>query len=226
MAYTFKDDGQQLTYYREYNKEVGTGDKTLIGNWVEERALRDNIDSGRYKLWTNPSPDPHADQTMFTKSTSRPDGHDTFRRTVAHNNHTPPAEYVTSNNVPDPGYCVYANPEKGAREKLMEERAMALAQQMVPATEALPSQLVSTYQQDYHQKDLPPVETMGKRVMIGEPDLAWRKELGITAPHMAPDETPLQDGYTHVSTFGASHGRDNKFTLPIEYTKEGVEKNC
>ncbi len=40
MAYTFKDDGHALTYYREYNKEVGTGDKTLVGNWVEERALR------------------------------------------------------------------------------------------------------------------------------------------------------------------------------------------
>ena len=41
MAYTFKDDGAALTYYREYNKEVGTGDLTLTGNWVEERALRE-----------------------------------------------------------------------------------------------------------------------------------------------------------------------------------------
>ena len=35
MAYTFKDDGASLTYFRDYNKEVGTGDKTLVGNWVE-----------------------------------------------------------------------------------------------------------------------------------------------------------------------------------------------
>eukprot|EP00965_Chrysotila_dentata_P228871 6196855-Pleurochrysis_carterae.AAC.2 len=84
MAYTFKDDGAALTYYREYNKEVGTGDKTLVGNWVEERALRDEVDSGRYKLWTDPTPDPQAPQQSFTKTTSRPDGSDTFRRTIAH----------------------------------------------------------------------------------------------------------------------------------------------
>ena len=47
MAYTFKDDGHALTFYREYNKEVGTGDKTLVGNWVEERALRDVCETGR-----------------------------------------------------------------------------------------------------------------------------------------------------------------------------------
>ena len=49
MSYTFKDDGASLTYYREYNKEVGTGDKTLVGNWVEERALRDTIDTGIHR---------------------------------------------------------------------------------------------------------------------------------------------------------------------------------
>ena len=47
MAYTFKDDGHALTFYREYNKEVGTGDKTLVCNWVEERALRDVCETGR-----------------------------------------------------------------------------------------------------------------------------------------------------------------------------------
>ena len=43
MAYTFKDDGSNLTYYREYNKEVNAKNETLVGNWVEERALRDQI---------------------------------------------------------------------------------------------------------------------------------------------------------------------------------------
>ena len=48
MAYTFKDDGGTMTYYREYNKEVLEKNETLVGNWVEERALRDQIGTGRY----------------------------------------------------------------------------------------------------------------------------------------------------------------------------------
>ena len=55
MAYTFKDDGGTMTYYREYNKEVLEKNETLVGNWVEERALRDQIGTGRYathlQLW-------------------------------------------------------------------------------------------------------------------------------------------------------------------------------
>ena len=71
MSYTFKDDGASLTYYREYNKEVGTGDKTLVGNWVEERALRDVIKTGRYKLWVDPSSDGTVKQPTYTKFTTR-----------------------------------------------------------------------------------------------------------------------------------------------------------
>ena len=127
MSYTFKDDGASLTYYREYNKEVGTGDKTLVGNWVEERALRDVVDTGRYKLWVNPKADPKAAQETFTKFTTRPDTLDTYRRTVVHSDHTPSAEFMTSNQVPDPGYAVYTNPGMGAREALLEKRARELA---------------------------------------------------------------------------------------------------
>ena len=89
MAYTFKDDGSAMTYFREYNKEVGTGDKTLVGNWVEERALRDDIKTGRYMLWANPDPDPKAAQKTFTKFTTRPDALETYRRTVFHSDVSP-----------------------------------------------------------------------------------------------------------------------------------------
>ena len=51
MAYTFKDSGESMTHYREYNKEVNSKNETLVGNWVEERALRDQIHTGRYQLW-------------------------------------------------------------------------------------------------------------------------------------------------------------------------------
>ena len=133
MAYTFKDDGASLTYYREYNKEVGTGDKTLVGNWVEERALRDAIDTGRYKLWVNTTSDPKEKQKTFTKFTTRPDVSATYQRTVVHSDHTPAAEFMTSNQVPDPGYSVYVNPEKGAREALLEKRALELSVVRDPA---------------------------------------------------------------------------------------------
>ena len=89
MAYTFKDDGSAMTYFREYNKEVGTGDKTLVGNWVEERALRDDIKTGRYMLWANPDPDPRAAQKTYTKFTTRPDALETYRRTVFHSDVSP-----------------------------------------------------------------------------------------------------------------------------------------
>jgi hypothetical protein len=124
MAYTFKDDGSSLTYYREYNKEVGTGDKTLVGNWVEERALRDVIDTGRYKLWVDPT---KITQKTYTKFTTRPDVDSTYQRTVVHSDHTPSAEFITSNQVPDPGYAVYVNQPKGTRTSLLEARAREIA---------------------------------------------------------------------------------------------------
>jgi len=226
MAYTFKDDGHALTYYREYNKEVGTGDKTLIGNWVEERALRSGahgIDTGRYQLWTNPSSDPEAPQQTFTKSVGRPDNADTFRRVFAHNDHQPTAEMVTTANVPDPGYRAYSNPAKGAREALLEARAMALAEATPAPSEELPSQMQTTMREAFVSKELPEVELLGRRVMNGSPDLTWRKEAGVVAPHRledpanVPPSAPLGDPYFGKSTY---------FTLPIELTKSGMEKDC
>jgi len=221
MAYTFKDDGQALTYYREYNKEVGTGDKTLIGNWVEERALRGNVDSGRYKLWANPSPEPLAPQEQFSKTTMRPDCADTFRRTIAHNDHVPAGSYITSNQVPDPGYTVYTKPAKGVREKMLEERAAKAAEESVPAEMELPSQFASTYGTDFVGKDGPSKQELGRRVMTGTADLLWRKEAGLVAPHMLED--PTEPGFPSMQQ---SFGRNTTFSLPIELTKSGVEKDC
>ena len=82
MAYTFKDDGSALTYYREYNKEVNDKNETLVGNWVEERALRDQIQTGRYQLWVDNSDDPRKTSKTFTKFTQRPDALDTYTRTL------------------------------------------------------------------------------------------------------------------------------------------------
>merc|ERR1711988_1133741 len=95
----------------------------------------------------------------FTKFTTRPDTTDTYRRTVVHSDHTPSNEFITSNQVPDPGYGVYVNPAKGKREAALEKRAWELAQSNAPAPSEMPSQYQSTYREDFIPKDLPPAET-------------------------------------------------------------------
>jgi len=235
MAYTFKDDGASLTYYREYNKEVGTGDKTLVGNWVEERALRDVIDTGRYKLWVNPTEDAKAKQQTFTKFTTRPDVKDTYRRTVTHSDHTPSSEFITSNQVPDPGYSVYVNPNKGAREKLMEQRARELSV-LQPTEPELPPQYQTTYKQDFVPKDLPLSETLGRRVMLtqnmedikGAGDGLWRKEHDIVSRHLVVEQTNAGPNST-FTMFGTkpahSFGKDATFSTPISIYHKGEEKD-
>jgi len=235
MAYTFKDDGASLTYYREYNKEVGTGDKTLVGNWVEERALRDMVETGRYKLWVDSTTNPKAPQQTYTKFTTRPDVKETARRTVTHSEHTPAAEFITSNQVPDPGYSVYGYPPKGAREALLEQRARQLA--VVPApTVELPPQYQTTYKQDFVNKDLPRAETLGRRVMMtqnqtdikGAGDGLWRKELDISSRQLvlestdaAPNQTFTADGVKPARSFA----KDSTFSTPIHLYTKGEEKD-
>lgn len=236
MAYTFKDDGSRLTYFREYNKEVGTGDKTLVGNWVEERALRESVETGRYKMWTNPDPDPKAQQQTFTKFTTRPDTLDTYRRTVVHSDHTPSDEFLTSNQVRDPGYAVYVNPAKGARERLLEERAYSEAKANTPAEPVLPPQYQSTYKQDFTSKDLPASDSLGRRVMMtqnmqdikGAGDGLWRKESNTVSRHLVvertegePNQTFTQSG-THAAR---SFGKDATFSTPISIYVKGEEKD-
>lgn len=236
MAYTFKDDGSSLTYYREYNKEVGTGDKTLVGNWVEERALRDVVDTGRYKLWCNPDVNPKAPQQTFTKFTTRPDTLDTYRRTVVHSDHTPAAEYFTSNQVPDPGYSVYAKQGKGTREALLEQRAWELARSSEPVEPPLPPQYQSTYLQDYTPKDLPEADTLGRRVMMtqsmedikGAGDGLWRKEQNIVARHLVVEGTDadVNQAFTMNGVKPArSFGKDCDFSTPISIYQKGMEKD-
>lgn len=236
MAYTFKDDGSSLTYYREYNKEVGTGDKTLVGNWVEERALRDSVDTGRYKHWVNTSTDPTEKQKTFTKFTTRPDVDGTYQRTVVHSDHTPSAEYFTSNQVPDPGYSVYVSKGKGAREQLLEARAMELAAKTSVEEPELPAQYQSTYRQDYVDKELPLAETLGRRVMMtqnmqdikGAGDGLWRKEADICKRSLVMEATNAMPGMSYTANGmmpARSFGKDATFSTPISIYMKGEEKD-
>jgi len=236
MSYTFKDDGACLTYYREYNKEVGTGDRTLVGNWVEERALRDVIKTGRYKLWVDPGSDGNVKQQTYTKFTTRPDAVDTYRRTVVHSDHTPSAEYITSNQVPDPGYAKYVNMEKGARQQLLEQRAMEMARSVETAEPELPAQYQTTHKQDFVNKELPAAETLGRRVMItqnavhikGAGDGLWRKEQNIVSRHLVVEGTDVAPSQTFTMAGvkpSRSFGKDATFSTPISMHQKGEEKD-
>lgn len=237
MAYTFKDDGASLTYYREYNKEVngGGGDKTLVGNWVEERALRDVVETGRYKLWVNPSEDAKTFQQTFTKFTTRPDVQGTYQRTVVHSDHTPSAEFITSNQVPDPGYAKYFYPPKGAREAMLEKRARELAV-TTPSEPELPPQYQTTHKQDFVSKDLPEASTLGRRVMLtqnmedikGAGDGLWRKEHDIVSRHLHLEATNAGPNQTFTMTGvkpARAFGKDATFSTPIYEYKQGEEKD-
>jgi len=236
MAYTFKDDGSSLTYYREYNKEVGTGDKTLVGNWVEERALRDEVETGRYKLWCDPTPDPKAPQKTYTKFTTRPDVFETYKRTVVHSDHTPSAEFITSNQVPDPGYRVYKSQGKGSREAMLEARAWELARATEAEEPQLPPQYQSTHRQDFPGKDLPDAASLGRRVMMtqnmqdikGAGDGLWRKEHDICSRSLVMEQTEGDFNQTftmHGTQPARSFGKDADFSTPISIYQKGEEKD-
>lgn len=68
--------------------------------------------------------------------------------------------------MPDPGYSVYVKQGKGAREALLEQRARQLSATTAPEAPELPAQYQTTYLQDYVSKDLPPAETLGRKVMM------------------------------------------------------------
>jgi len=236
MAYTFKDDGAALTYYREYNKETNAKNETLVGNWVEERALRDQIQTGRYQLWVDNSDDPTIAQKTYTKFTQRPDASDTYTRTLVHSEHTPSAEYCTNNQVPAPPYARYVNPGKGARAQLMEKRAMELAAGSAPAVPELPSQYMSTYLQDYEKKQLPPADCLGRKVMMtqnmiatpGAGDGLWRKEMDVVQRNRVIEDTGGAFDQTFTSQgvkpkYG--FGKDATFSTPVEIARTGAEHN-
>jgi len=237
MAYTFKDDGAMLTYYREYNKEVNAKDNTLVGNWVEERALKEEIGTGRYALWVNKGDEKSAateKQRTFTKFVTRPDALDTFSRTLAHSEHTPSAEYMTNNNVPDPGYARYVNPGMGAREKLLAERARQLAASEADHTiGTLDLAYQSTYRQDYESKPLPNPETLGRKVMLtqnmieikGGGDGLFRKEHDLVARHRVLEKEGGDFNQTMTAQgikpkFG--FGKDCTFSTPAELARHGA----
>ena len=101
----------------------------------------------------------------------------------------------------------------------------------------LPPRYVSTYKNDFIAKDLPPSETLGRKVMMtqnmvgikGAGDGLYRKETGIIPANRFPESAePCPMGQTFTMTGlkpSRGFGLNTAFSQPIaEYTK-GEEKD-
>ena len=143
---------------------------------------------------------------------------------------------MTTNQNEDPGYARYINPGMGAREKLMVERAYALADQGAPPPVELPRELQSIHRQDFVDKPLPPAESLGRKVMMtqnmidikGAGDGLWRKEADIVSRHLVVEGTDggFNQTFTHTGVkpkFG--FGKDSAFSTPVDMARTGAEHN-
>ena len=154
----------------------------------------------------------------------------------------------TTSAYVDPGYPRYEQPQLGARERLMIERAKQLAEEEEAEAEAdFPTPLSTTQaplasaptlaapsaprtapwpaahtparsQSDFQAKDLPLSSDMGRRVMVGKPDPLWRKELNVVARSQILEAEHVQQSQTF--------GKDATFSAPIEHCKMANEKIC
>ena len=85
------------------------------------------------------------------------------------------------------------NTPEGAREAILEKRAIEPSK-LEHEEPVLPPRYVSTYKNDFVAKDLPPSETLGRKVMMtqnmvgikGAGDGLYRKEYGIIPANRFP----------------------------------------
>lgn len=132
--------------------------------------------------------------------------------------YTKPEEMQTTSAYVDPGYPRYEEPQLGARERLMIARARQLAEEADDEHQPESPTPLSTTRADFQPKDLPLQSDMGRRVMIGEPDPLWRKELNVVARSQI-----LETEHTQLSQ---TFGKDATFSAPIEHCKMANEKIC
>ncbi len=200
-----KDSTDTLTFFRDYNKEVGNGDLTLVGNWVEERALRHNEGTGRYKQWARPD---NLGSVIFSKSRPRPDGGDannTFRRTMLGSEYLPASEYATSNAPASDAFRKYVEPEVGARERNLRERAMEEARNVLLASMPPPERpdyVTETKAGFPGYQPSEPLSKFGRKERFGEPKI-WETE---------PGPEPMVRW----------HGRNARFSNPIQVNKPNL----
>ena len=194
------------TYYKDYNKVTGQ-QSTLVGNWYEERALKDTTGQMRSTQWVSPS-DPSlqgAAEPMHTKAKGHPDLEDTTMRVFFHSDYVAPSEFKPASQMfTEDRWRRYEPKATGSRTALLERRARELAQAQVAGEEAaaeddreqvLTAGRVSEMQAAFvgatpARGDDP---SRGKRIMKtqdGAPahrDPAFLVEAGLLRPHLATD---------------------------------------
>mmetsp|Transcript_18086 Transcript_18086/g.21653 ORF Transcript_18086/g.21653 Transcript_18086/m.21653 type:complete len:262 (-) Transcript_18086:546-1331(-) len=80
--------------YGGYNK-VSQTSETLVGNWVEERALEAATGTHRYKSWVEPVSDTTFEDGVYAKKVGAPDFIPTAPRVIEHSNKTESEEWMT-----------------------------------------------------------------------------------------------------------------------------------
>lgn len=194
------------TYYKDYNKVTGQ-QSTLVGNWFEERALKDTTGQMRSTQWVSPS-DPSLQgvvEPMHTKSKGHPDLEDTTMRVFFHSDYVAPSEFKPASQMfTEDRWRRYEPKTTGSRTALLERRARELALAQIAGEEAvaeddrdqvLTAGRVSEAQASFvgampARGDDP---SRGKRIMKtqdGMParrDPAFLVEAGLLQPHLATD---------------------------------------
>merc|ERR1712216_461025 len=193
MSYVFKDDKNLGTNYRDYNKE--DNDKCLIGNWVEERALKEDVGTFRYPKWVNADPDQTIQDSRYTKNGlhSGLEADNSGARVLTHSDYVHPSNYVTANNVPADTYRVYHDKEAGALTTARDKKYLeaAMLSESSPAS-AVPTNFVSEATASFYTKPPIALEERGKRVMLNQHmekmdigrDTTFLKEHGLIDPKL------------------------------------------
>jgi len=191
----------------QYNKKVNKG--SLIGNWIEERALLDNTGVFRYQEWEDSIGEegPKDDSVVakrWTKGGEKADQNDTFNRCFSHSDHQEYDSMKTSSEHSHQhpqkrtGYREYRDVGQGSRTRMTQQEMWDLATQQAESQaeeenrNMMEEPLVSTQQESFQA---PPAaaytKPIGARVMNtrdGRPipndsrDITFLVESGIRHP--------------------------------------------
>jgi len=218
----------ETTMEDQYNKKENKG--SLIGNWVEERALQETTGIFRYQEWEDSigeegPKDDSVVTTRWTKGGEKADQNDTFNRCFSHMDHQEYGsmrsftEHTYQNPAKTTGYREYRDVGAGTRSRMTQQEMWDLAAKQAEAQaeeenrNMMEEPLVSTVQESFQA---PPegayTKPIGSRVMNTRDnraipndtrDITFLVESGIRGP-----DTRLnyQDVGTLSEPTGPHHG--------------------
>mmetsp|Transcript_38994 Transcript_38994/g.90313 ORF Transcript_38994/g.90313 Transcript_38994/m.90313 type:complete len:268 (+) Transcript_38994:101-904(+) len=221
MAYTFKDSSIDKTYYKDYNKVDGQ-QAVLVGNWAEERALKESTGQMRSTQWVEPSSAmlQGVAEPSHTKMKGHPDMEDTTMRVFFHSDYIEPRDFKPASQLfREDKWRRYEDKGTGARTAMLECRAREMAGEQVRAEEAAEAAVAEQLLADGRVSETRanfagaiPARgddpSRGKRIMKtqdGAPahrDSLFLVESGLLAPHLAD--------------YGAAASHFDVSNLPVE----------